>query len=419
MDTETKTKLFLHRVLKDHYTYLDRGTSTENMLYLPPRFTLREFAFLYSGSRGMHRPVRFGSKEELMKFMIEKTPLHTYYSTAYYSNPEAPMKDKDWLGADLVFDLDADHLPGGEDIPYTQQLELVKKKTYMLLHDFLLDDLGFNPDDISLNFSGHRGYHIHIRRGDILNMSRNSRRELVDYITGRGLDLDTVLPSKQIVVDQFKDHKKTVTSYELPPKEAGGWMKKIRIMIGSLLERWASMPEEEVTAEMMEKHGMGKKRAEALYKDMFIDGKWKDIAAEGKLDTLSESGGVGIKWFVKIIEGIIEEHNVSEIGDDVVGTTDEPVTGDIKRLIRLPMSIHGGSFLCAVPLALDDLSSFNPLIHALPKGLGDDIYRIRLDRTPEEDTIILGESEYHIEDEMELPEHAVPFVLAKYKAKLL
>jgi len=44
---------------------------------------------------------------------------------------------------------------------------------------------------------------------------------------------------------------------------------------------------------------------------------------------------------------------------------DEPVTTDIKRLIRMPTSIHGGSGMRVQPLEVRDLSDFDPLVDAV------------------------------------------------------
>ncbi len=419
MDRETRTRLFLNRVLKEHYRYLEQHTLETRSAWLPPRFTLREFAFIYPGGKGMHRPVSFESQGELISFLRDKLPIHAYYSTAYYSNPQAPMKDKEWLGADLVFDLDADHIPGGAEMSYRDQLELVRKKTQMLLDDFLLDDFGFDPVDVALYFSGHRGYHIHVRKGKVLTMSRHSRRELVDYITGRGLDFDIILPSTDIQVDEFMGHKKYVTSHVLPSEDSGGWMGRVREMTMGLFQRWSEMPREDVMKEMMEKHNMGIKRSKELYRELFEGGKWHTITENGNLDTLSESGGAGVKWIIEIIRGIIDEENIKEIGDSVLGATDEPVTGDIKRLIRLPMSVHGGSFLYTTPVPTGELEEFDPLRDAVPPMLGDGEIHLILDRLPREESITVRGKEFIMEEEMCVPEFAAAHIVSKYKAKLL
>ena len=47
------------------------------------------------------------------------------------------------------------------------------------------------------------------------------------------------------------------------------------------------------------------------------------------------------------------------------GETDEPVTCDVKRLIRLPGSLHGKTGLKVERIQLDELSDFNPLLKSV------------------------------------------------------
>ena len=47
---------------------------------------------------------------------------------------------------------------------------------------------------------------------------------------------------------------------------------------------------------------------------------------------------------------------------------DEPVTTDIKRLIRLPTSLHGGSGFRVTPLSPGGLGDFDPLVDAVVFG---------------------------------------------------
>ncbi|MFW5946567.1 MAG: DNA primase small subunit domain-containing protein [Candidatus Natronoplasma sp.] len=412
MRGNNKSKRFLSQVLRDYYSTLDPE--------LPYRFTMREFAFVYFDSEGMHRPVAFTSKKEVEEFLKQKTPLHSYYSTAYYSNPEAPMADKEWLGADLVFDLDADHLPGSEELNYVEQLEKVKEKCILLINDFLMGDFGFEREDLDLYFSGHRGYHVHVRKDKVLSLSKQARREIVDYITGVGLDLDVILPYENIKVGEFKDIDNIKKAPRLPDEQEGGWRKKTRRLTTDLLERWNDMDKESVIKEMEEKHGVGAKTASRLYQDLFTKGKWKTIVKNGVLDVFSEDKRmVNASTFKKIIDGILKEENVQEIGSKIVGSTDEPVTGDTKRLIRLPFSLHGGSCLVVKKIDFDDLSNFHPLEDAVPEFLGDKEYRIKFERLPDMQKISVRGESFEIEEEMIVPESALPFFISKFKAKLL
>ncbi|MFW6142069.1 MAG: DNA primase catalytic subunit PriS [Candidatus Saliniplasma sp.] len=411
MDTEIKTKRFLSRVLRDHYRSVE--------LYLPYRFTRREFAFVYMGGKGMHRPVGFSTKKEVSDFLVKKTPLHTYYSTAYYSNPKVPMKDKEWLGADLVFDLDADHLPGGDRLTYPEQLDEVRKKTQLLVHDFLIDDFGFDEDELHLYFSGHRGYHIHIRSKKVLNMSSQARREVVDYITGMGLDIEAILPYEDIEVDSYRKFKTIAKSPKLPDPNFGGWGKKMRRLTIQLLERWAEMERNSVIQEMKEKHKVGDATAEGLYEELYEEGKWKMIADKGVLDVFHEERNVNVNTFLGIIKGILDEKNIKEIGSQIIGTTDEPVTGDIKRLIRLPTSIHGGSFLEVTPIDIDEFSDFDPLEKAIPSCLSRDKKDLSIENLPDLKGFYMGGEYIQLDKEITVPEFAAPFIISKYKAKLL
>ncbi len=367
----------------------------------------------------MHRPVGFSTKKEASDFLIKKTPLHVYYSTAYYSDPKVPMKNKEWLGADLVFDLDADHLPGGDELSYPEQLEEVRKKTRLLIHDFLMDDFGFEKDELHLYFSGHRGYHIHIRSKKVLNMSSQARREIVDYITGIGLDVGEILPTEEVEVDSYMEFKKIAKSPKLPNKNVGGWGKKMRKLTIQLLKRWSKMDKDSVIKEMKEKHKIGDSTADGLYKELYEKEKWKRVKDEGTLDIFPEQGKVNVNSFKGIINGVLDERNIREIGSQIIGTTDEPVTGDIKRLIRLPTSIHGGSFLEVTPINIDEFADFDPLEKAIPECLSNDKKELVMKELPELKEIQVGGEQIEFDDKMTIPEFAAPFIIAKYKAKVL
>lgn len=161
---------------------------TSNKIELPDRFGRREFAFLFFGGKGMVRHLAFEKRESFWNFLEERTPQHMYYSSAYYQLPNAAkMQEKNWMGAELVFDLDSDHLPNADKMGYAESLLEVKKEFKKLIEEFLLGDFGFNEKYIELYFSGGRGYHCHVKDPAILDLDSNERREIVDYITGRDL----------------------------------------------------------------------------------------------------------------------------------------------------------------------------------------------------------------------------------------
>ena len=84
------------------------------------------------------------------------------------------------------------------------------------------------------------------------------------------------------------------------------------------------------------------------------DGKILEMARKGKITRERLRNLVD-----RVVEGSIKELPIKGLSPD----TDEPVTSDIKRLIRLPGSIHGGSGLIA--RMVDDLDDFDPLVDAV------------------------------------------------------
>ena len=104
-----KTKDFLKEKFKDYYKDAE--------ITLPPRFTSREWGFLSWRGGIMNRHVKFKSTKEISDYLARVAPAHCYHSVAYYEDPgKNTMIDKQWQGADLIFDLDADHLPEMEDV---------------------------------------------------------------------------------------------------------------------------------------------------------------------------------------------------------------------------------------------------------------------------------------------------------------
>ena len=54
------------------------------------------------------------------------------------------------------------------------------------------------------------------------------------------------------------------------------------------------------------------------------------------------------------------------------------MTSDIKRLIRLPSSLHGKTGLRVIPLTRDQVDDFRPLRDAVPDTWTDDPVSMRL-----------------------------------------
>jgi len=335
---------FLKKNFKEYYK--------KNIIDLPERFGRREYAFLFFNSRGMIRHIAFNIKSNFNKFLIDRYPAHCYYSSAYYKKPDAlKMQEKIWMGAELIFDLDSDHLPNAEKYNYEEQLKLVKKEFIKLINDFLLSDFGFNEKYIKLYFSGGRGYHCHITDPKILHLDSSERREIVDYITGRDLKDNLLFNEKITNTIKLKSGKNVPIEKTLimPKPNEPGWRGRISRGLIDLIDeiKYAKDP-----FKKLQEYGVNSKDAEKLISDL-SDERLNRIK-EGKLDQS------------KIIRKFFLNNILRKTAVNIsAGETDEPVTCDIKRLIRLPFTLHGKTGLKVVPIKIDELKDFNPLNNAV------------------------------------------------------
>ncbi|AFV23438.1 DNA primase small subunit [Methanolobus psychrophilus R15] len=341
---DERTRAFIVSKFQEYYSTAQ--------LTLPPEFTSREWGFLEFGSADdvfMKRHRDFGSKGELYDYLRGMAPAHAYYSVAYYEYPGAPkMKEKNWLKADLIFDIDSDHLPGKIN-SYGDMLEKGKKETLKLL-DFLITDFGFDESAVHAVFSGGRGYHFHISDPSVLSLESPERREIVDYVSSKGLDLERIFTTKEISGDAGTESAKMSM---FVAEDDGGWSSRINRYLISYLSSLAKSPNAmEILTGFK---GIGEKTAGNLI-DVFKDEHKVAALKRGNIDSLRN-----------IRKGVLEtivSHGISQMAACV----DEPVTADIKRLIRLPGSLHGKSGMKVTALRIDELEKFEPLNDAVVFG---------------------------------------------------
>lgn len=306
-------------------------------VYIPEALTEREWGFIFfsSGSKtaGMRRHLSFSSPEDVHTYLKTMIPAHVYYSTAYYARPGAgQMSDKGWLGADLIFDLDADHIVRG---PYDVMLARVKEELFKLI-DMLTSELGFFERDLRINFSGGRGYHIHIPTLAVRSWDSTERRELVNYVSGTGLSAESMLAG---------------------PARNKGWQKRYRAALLAELDRIAALESDAQAEYLTGLKGISDKFATGFLKNLDATRTTAATIPEKLLEN-------------KVIRAITNPEN-KPFQDQILAMAaqaDEPVTTDIKRLIRHPGSLHGGSGMRVTPLEVDRLDAFDPLLDAVVFG---------------------------------------------------
>ena len=313
------------------------------VLLAPSSLVQREWGFVLfnpgATDMRMRRHIAFTDRQGLFEYIQNLIPTHIYYSSAYYEKPDAPtMAEKGWCGADLIFDLDADHIVKG---PYDQMLARVKAETEKLL-DMLTGELGIDRKQIELVFSGGRGYHIHVRDLAFRGWGSAERREVVDYVCGIGLDPAVLLSAN--------------------PAAGPGWPARFCHALTGYLEWLGSIPEEEAMNYLTGLDGVGKDSAAGFLKRRST---MIAMVKEPVIDPTIFKDRV-IRAAVQEQEGEFKKRL-----NDTAALADEPVTTDTKRLIRMPTSLHGGSGMRVQPLEIRDLAAFDPLTDAVVFGTRD------------------------------------------------
>lgn len=287
-----------------------------------PFIAKREWGFGEWGRKIAVRHFAFHTGEELRSYLVRNTPLYVSHSVALYELPDArPMERKCWQGAELVFDIDAD--PGyygcehGSGWVCEGCLGHVKEETVRLIEDFLMPDFGLKKDELTVNFSGSRGYHVHVMNEDVLPLEGDARKELIDYIIGNGFDVETLFGPEE------GGNKRDVFG---PKPDDGGWGGKF--------------------AKYYVKNKAAKLSPAKMAKvvDEIGKGIWSEVQKMEK----------NPNWKKKIVAEML-----MRLKDRI----DANVTADVKKLIRLPESLHGDTGLKAMHVKRMD--EFDPMKHAI------------------------------------------------------
>lgn len=289
--------------LKNYFSrYYDSWT-----LRGPELIQSREIGFIpFFGTMIRHR--KASSLKEMDNFVKTAIPRHLYYSSAYYRKPdEKKMMEKEWMGAELIFDLDADHAEDAKKMTYEETLDLIREHTVRLIEKYLTKTLGFDENEIKLFFSGGRGYHVHVLSDRVYPMASDSRREIATFIRGEGLNMEEFL-----------------RIYKTTPLDHGGWVSETATMVRREMGFPTNLPGGNPLIEIGSLKSSGVRKQKAVAK-------------------------------------ALEELKATKMAE-----IDEPVTTDVHRLIRYPGSLHGKTGFEVKEINLDELHNFEPLEECIP-----------------------------------------------------
>ncbi len=399
--------------------FADYYKQNSSSILPPSSLERREFGFLLLEKKVMVRHKGFIDADSLRSSLCNIVPSDVYYSSAYYERPEEEMKAKGWLGADLVFDIDADHIPTpcatvhdiwvctgcgasgkGEHPPKCSAcggtkfkektwpceicLEASKAEAIKLI-DILTEDFGFSSKVLTVAFSGHRGYHVHVESEAVRGLDSLARKEIVDYVMGIGLEAEFHGLGKSVTPDR------RVSGPDLNDR---GW--RGRVAKGTYDFLLTASKEDLMKTGLKPRHVNSLlKHREALLKSWNEKGPWgvvKNISPE--------------TWR-KIAQYGVEKQSVK---------IDTVVTPDVNRLIRLLNSLHGKTGLKKVEFPIADIEDFDPLKSAVAFKEGEITVHVS------------GAPQFRVEDEIygpfemqkvELPTAAALMLLCKGVAKVV
>ncbi|MGA2309140.1 MAG: DNA primase small subunit PriS [Candidatus Bathyarchaeia archaeon] len=373
----------------------------------------REFGFAtFEGWMLRHKS--FDAKNELISFLGDSVPRDAYFSCAYYEDPLAEMERKGWLGADLIFDIDADHIPTSCDKVHDQWtcgkcgfagrgvvpencpvcgsekfdestwpcevcLASAKYETVKLL-DILMKDFGFSDKELRVFFSGHRGYHVHVEHEAVMNLDSIARKEIVDYVCGLGLDtafygLIERGPKMFNVTDP-------------------GWRGRIARGIHEFVAEAKAEDYRDIGLKGNVAETMVKNRT-AVLRNLNESKPWEAVK------------GVGPETWKKIVEHFVISQSAS---------VDTVVTTDTHRLIRLGSTLHGKTGLKKTEFPVPTIESFDPFKSAIAFKKGT--ATVLVSNAPE---FRLGDQTFgpYTNQKIELPTAAAVLLICRKRAEVI
>ena len=393
--------------------------NSQNITY-PSHLESREFGFLLFKEGYMVRHKSFRDYLALRDFIRMSSPSDVYYSTAYYQRPEDEMEKKGWIGADLCFDIDADHLetpckqshdswkcvqcgtagfgnpPDSCPACHAKRFEAnnwfckeclnASKLETLKLLAVLREDFGFQTSDLDVCFSGHRGFHVHVENRRVIGLDQSARKEIVDYVMGTGIDLKYYgFPQDEAVRGNIR------TRFD--PGEPG-WRGRAAKYV---LDLMANLKRENLKGQ-----GFPENTINIIlnHKDEIA----KELIEKTDLRTYKR---LNIRLWKKIVSLALRTRGIK---------IDTVVTVDIHRLIRLPYTLHRKTGFMVVVVPIDKLFDFDPFADAVAFREGT----MKLHISAAQKFEVAG-NEYgpYKDEKVELPMAAAMFLLCKGLAEPL
>ena len=322
-----RERKYLNGRFKDYYR--------RNDIELPPEHGKREWGYVpWSETRMIRHLSYFDMGNNLKNYLSGKGPHSVFFSCAKYEDPgRGTMDEKGWIGADLIFDIDAPEIPSvKKSDSKLEQLNKAKEETIKLL-DFLKNDMGFT--DYQIVFSGGKGFHVHIRNSEVQKLESPERDELTYYLNPDNLSVKELL------------RKESNDSLRVNPA-CYGWIDRFYKDYVNRI-RWLREKNEKELEQYLS----------SFEEDYDVDEVLSNLKMDKTILGEIEEESFIYKEADRVLQKTLQDRRVS---------IDQPVTRDTRRLIRLPGSLHGGSGLKTTKIDEEDLEDFRPLTDPIPES---------------------------------------------------
>jgi DNA primase small subunit len=289
----------------------------------------REFGFDHLGRGPNDRYRVFKTPDMLKRFMRYRSPFAAYCSVAFYNKPR---KRGEWLKSELVFDVDAKDVPVrscGCDSVCEICLDEARQIVAGLI-DTLKQDLGLK--NIHVIYSG-RGYHIRILDETAMGLDSEGRSQVLKYVVGAEPP-----KNKYFMEDESGQKPYELEHFSIPLGYPAVFTKRIKYAI---LHLNGTEKMEEVNPKLM--------------KDVL---KYREMVQKDEWGLFKNK--IGPIRYRNLVEGISKLN---------MGLVDAKVSIDLKRILRMPTSLHSKvSMRC---MEVKNIETFDPLKKAVPKFVSE------------------------------------------------
>jgi predicted DNA primase small subunit len=300
----------------------------ENTTFNVPIIQRREIALQNWDTKGINnRHNYFESVDKLQKILASTTNVAgVFASTGYFLDPnETDTGKRGYLGHDLVIDIDK--VLEGSRIDWLDDMCEITDN----LVNVLITILGYARDDIILEFSGNKGFHLLIEGHKSLPVE--DRRQIIEFLMGDKIDRRSLIPS------------------------LGGWGKVFAKACRTIAELCAD--DKESNEQILLSIGLPKVHAKKIG-DLASSELVRNPLKQGRLDMFDAKTINAIRsWSIKSRK-------------EAFSTIDKQVTIDKNRILRVAGSLHPKSGLVCLPLELSDLSDPQTIFEKLKVAGGTD-----------------------------------------------